>query len=192
MASLTLEELPGALLALGTRTQTALARYGAVVARRMADDAAAFAGARVGGSLARSVEPLVEFGREGAVRAGFVAGRTEPTVRYARVQDEGSGYLPGGVIRPRFMEYLRIPINGARTRHPGGPLTLLHDPQGMRWIPLRARDGWLLVYRGVPSWILVRSVRIKPTHYGRDAMAAEVRRVDADLSGGLPGLTLSG
>jgi hypothetical protein len=193
VAALTLDELPGALLALGERAQTALGQYAAKVAQRMAADAATFAQARVGGSLARSVEPLVEFHPD-AIRAGFIAGRTEPVIRYARVQDEGSGYLPGGVIRPRFMEYLRIPVPGsrARERFPGGPLTLLHDSEGMKFFRLRARDGWLMVYRGEPLWILVRTVRLRATNYGRDAHDAEVRRIDGEIADGLPALRIPG
>ena len=52
---------------------------------------------------AGSVEGPEMRGSEMVCRAGF-------NKKYARVRDEGTGYLPGGVIRPTTKQFLFIPL----------------------------------------------------------------------------------
>lgn len=48
-------------------------------------------------------------------------------VRYAKVQDEGSGYLPGGVIKPKRKQYLTIPLGKTKGRAANFPNAFVYQ-----------------------------------------------------------------
>lgn len=75
---------------------------------------------------------------EGAYGSGHVA---------ARVQEEGSGYLPGGVIRPRKAKALAIPMGPAKTASGAGRprdfpgLVLIQSLRGQPMLVMPTGDG---------------------------------------------------
>jgi len=47
------------------------------------------------------------------LKVGFMQGSNATVLKYARVRDEGTGYLPGGVIRAKTDKGLFFPVAGA-------------------------------------------------------------------------------
>jgi len=89
--------------------------------------------------------------------AGVVSAMSASDLIYARIQDEGSGYLPGGVIRPRNMKALAVPI---------GPLRSVGE-----WPRAWPRDALTFVPRGNKPPLLVE---IKKKMTGRKGKKVEV------------------
>lgn len=95
-------------------------------------------------------------------------------VPYARVQEEGSDYLPGGVVRPRNARLLAIPVGPALTgrglpRYPSARMA----PR-LEWRPVGpgGRAAGLLVHTqtGEVWYVLTPWVRIHGVHYLLDAV----------------------
>lgn len=102
----------------------------------------------------------------------------DPAVKaMARVQDEGSGYLPGGRITPRYAKFLAIPTQAAKAAGFGNTPWHLHPRRDVRWIPRRAGEGFVLILNGIHMYTLVRSVILRPTWYLRDAFVSVAETV---------------
>lgn len=128
---------------------------------------------RRSGTLLDSVD--AEIKRDGSVlEVWLTVGEDSPAGAYAKVQDEGSGYLPGGVIRPRRAKYLAIPMPiGRGTAGPQSPRDL---PEGeVQWVP-RQGGGFFVIYGGELLFVLVPEVRLQPTHYAKDAFDEVAKR----------------
>ena len=97
---------------------------------------------------------------KGQLGGGIVAGKVGSNHPAAWIQNVGSGYLPGGVVRPRQAGSLAIPqtktARGSRARDWGDRLEL---QQGSRGAYLAEKAS------GTVQYILKRSVRLKPTGY---------------------------
>lgn len=114
------------------------------------------------GELPRSFLParLLDVG------SGDIAAGSLSDLPHARVQDEGSGYLPGGVVSPRAGRNLAIPLTAkARNMWP-------RDwPQKDLFVS-RSKLGNLLLREsngGRPQYLLRESVTIIGTNYISDA-----------------------
>lgn len=121
---------------------------------------------RRSGDLLDSVK--VDVVRRGSV-VGIVltVGEDSPAGAYAKVQDEGSGYLPGGVIRPKNGQYLAIPMPiGRGTSGPQSPRQL--PEADTLWIP-RVGGGFYVIHGGQLLFVLVPEVRLLPKRYAMDA-----------------------
>lgn len=87
-------------------------------------------------------------------------------VKYARIQDEGSGYLPGGVIKPKNKEYLTIPLGKTKGRAANFPKAFI----------VRSKKGNLLIAerkgkKGIkPLFKLQKSVKLEPTGWFSDTI----------------------
>lgn len=102
------------------------------------------------------------------------------TVPYSKVQEEGSGYLPGGVVRPKNGRFLAIPADttAAGVSRYASP----RDVPDLKFVPTRGGAGGMLV-RDIPGrgksgrgarteivYWLVRSVTIKGKFFLRDGL----------------------
>ena len=82
------------------------------------------------------------------------------SVIYAKVQEKGSGYLPGGVIRPKTKKYLTVPIGKTKGRAANFPNAFI----------IKSKKGNLLIVErsgsGIkPLFVLRKSVKIPPTKW---------------------------
>lgn len=100
------------------------------------------------------------------------AGR-DANVKYAALQEHG------GVVRPRNGRFLAIPVGPARTGAgvtKGGWESPRTAPVKLRFVPIRGGTMGRLVMdqrgKSTTAYLLVRSVKIKPTHYMRDTAEA--------------------
>lgn len=149
----------------------------------------------------RGPYPMEIARRSGSFAATFVRGHRENifTVRAegtsvlgtygssdirAQVLDEGTGYLPGGVITSkRAGGYLAIPTNAARTS-PGGRLKHQYANRSWREVPNtfvgRSKKGGLYIARKIGRGRnarievlanLVKSVRIAGRHFMQKTLA---------------------
>ncbi|MGA0068726.1 MAG: hypothetical protein ACO3PB_04625 [Miltoncostaeaceae bacterium] len=123
----------------------------------------------------------------------------DPDVRaMARVQDEGSGYLPGGEIRPRYAKYLAIPLAPAKAAGQDNTPWHLHPKAEVKLWRMRSRDGYVVTLGGVAYYLLVRSVVLKGTRYLMDAFTEGAADMIRTFKGGdvrlflygAPGLTV--
>lgn len=123
----------------------------------------------------------------------------DPDVRaMARVQDEGSGYLPGGEIRPRYARYLAIPLAPAKASGMNKTPWHLHPKSETKLWRMKSRDGYVVTLGGVAYFLLVRSVVLKGTRYLMDAFTEGAADMIRAFGGGdvrvfirgAPGLTV--
>ena len=103
------------------------------------------------------------------------AGR-DANVKYAALQEHGPR---GGVLRPKRGRFLAIPVGPARTGAgvtKGGWESPRTAPVKLRFVPIRGGTMGRLVMdqrgKSTTAYLLVRSVKIKPTHYMRDTAEA--------------------
>lgn len=125
------------------------------------------------GRLRNSVGMEVKATGEG-IELEVWAGR-DANVRYAALQEFG------GVVRPKRGRFLAIPVGPAKTGAgvtKGGWESPRTAPVKLRFVPIRGGTMGRLVMdqrgKSTTAYILVRSVRVKPTHYMRDTQAAAV------------------
>ena len=124
------------------------------------------------GALMRSYRStlLVEKGGE-VIRAGAFS-----DLVYARVRDQGTGYLPGGSIRPKVKRALAIPISPEARRVGNRPGTFgdrLHLIVRKRGAPLLVEH---LAKRSIIHWVLKASVKQSGSGY-LEASMPEARKV---------------
>ena len=97
---------------------------------------------------------------ESAQMAAVGVPSNKPAYRYARIQNEGSGYLPGGVIRPVKAKMLAIPVSNEAKA-----LASPRDQAGLQVVKIKGR----LILAEVTGnkitthWVLVPYVTIHPT-----------------------------
>ncbi len=163
----------------------ALLAWADMAARHMEAKGRALALSRVGHrGLAESVDGYSNRAA-GSVLIILTAGDVrDPDVRaMARVQDEGSGYLPGGEIRPRYAKYLAIPLPAAKAADMANTPWHLHPKSQVRLLRLRSRDGYLVLLNGEPFYVFVRSVVLRGTRYLRDAFDEGVEVLQKAIGG---------
>lgn len=85
-------------------------------------------------------------------------------VKYAKVLEKGSGYLPGGKIRPKRAKALTIPLPGVKGKASNYPNAFL--------IKSKAGNTLLVERRGAegirPLFVLKKSVKIPAFHWLSD------------------------
>ncbi len=93
-----------------------------------------------------------------------IEGRVTSDVVYAKVQDVGTGYLPGGVIRPKPpRKNLAIPLDDSLKRAGIWPR---HYRRPLGFVPGRkGRPVLVDEMTGVPLYVLVPFTRIKGKKY---------------------------
>lgn len=123
------------------------------------------------GRLRNSVGMEVKATGEG-IELEVWAGR-DANVRYAALQEHG------GVVRPKRGRFLAIPVGPAKTGAgvtKGGWESPRTAPVKLRFVPIRGGTMGRLVMdqrgKSTTAYILVRSVKVKPTHYMRDTADA--------------------
>jgi hypothetical protein len=65
------------------------------------------------GRLRTSIHPTGVVSDDGELKVGIITPEDGTVLKYARVRDEGTGYLPGGVIRAKTSKGLFFPVAGA-------------------------------------------------------------------------------
>ena len=103
-------------------------------------------------------------------KAGGMGGRGP--VPYGRVQEEGSGYLPGGAITPKRGKFLAIPMGPALTPAGVPRFRSPRDVPGLRFQLVRGGAMGRLVRdvggrnsRAETWFLLVRRVVLRPRRY---------------------------
>lgn len=86
-----------------------------------------------------------------------------PAAAYAYIQNEGSGYLPGGVIKPVRAKRLAVPVSDEAKRY-----TSPRDMRNLTLIHLNNGRMILATVNGenvTTHWVLQPYVYLKPTHW---------------------------
>ena len=96
--------------------------------------------------------------------ADQVEGKVTSPVVYAKVQDVGTGYLPGGVIRPKPpLKRLAIPLDKSLKEAGIWPR---HYRRALDFVPGRKGKPVLVdVITGIPMYVLVPYTRIQGKKY---------------------------
>ncbi|MFH1738821.1 MAG: hypothetical protein ABIH23_07415 [bacterium] len=136
------------------------------------------------GAVMRSFRPTVVTSKGSIFTTGSVS-----TLGHARVRDEGTGYLPGGAIKPKTKKNLAIPISDEAKRTVGlwprhwakDRLFLLKTKRGGAFLAERTggtrEDPGLIIH-----YKLQREVRQEGTHYIRASLPEATRIAHDELT----------